>query len=105
MGLTEYRLAFQSQGMTAEPWIGPTVESQIDELAAEGHRHVLLAPVGFVSDHVEILYDIDILFREYGKKKGVTVHRSESLNDSMLFIKALTEIISCRVLESATPNE
>jgi ferrochelatase len=105
MGLTEYGLAFQSQGMTAEPWIGPTVESQIDELAARGHRHILLAPVGFVSDHVEILYDIDILFREYGKSKGVTVHRSESLNDSMLFIKALTEIVSGRVLESATRNE
>jgi ferrochelatase len=105
MGLTDYRLAFQSQGMTAESWIGPTVESQIDELAAQGHRHVLLAPVGFVSDHVEILYDIDILFREYGRSKGVTVHRSESLNDSMLFIKALTEVISWRVLESATRDE
>ena len=66
MGLIGYRLAFQSQGMTAEPWIGPTVESQIDELAARGHQHVLLIPVGFVSDHVEILYDIDVLFREYG---------------------------------------
>lgn len=97
MGLAEYRLAFQSQGMTADPWIGPTVESQIDELGAMGHRHVLLVPVGFVSDHVEILYDIDILFRGYGESKGVAVHRSESLNDSPLFIKALAEIVSARV--------
>ena len=67
MGLTEYRLAFQSQGMTAEKWIGPTVESQIDELSQAGVKTVLLIPVGFVSDHVEILYDIDILFRDYGK--------------------------------------
>jgi ferrochelatase len=99
--LDTYRLAFQSQGMTPEPWIGPTVESQIDELAELGRRHVLLAPVGFVSDHVEILYDIDILFRKYGRDRGVTIHRSESLNDSPLFIKALTEIISTRVVESS----
>lgn len=105
MGLEEYRVAFQSQGMTAEAWIGPTVESEIDELAAQGHRHVLLAPVGFVADHVEILYDIDIHFREYGKGRGVTVHRSDSLNDSALFIKALTEIVSGRVLAWASRNE
>lgn len=105
MELASYRVAFQSQGMTAEPWIGPTVESQIDELAAQGERHVLLAPIGFVCDHVEILYDIDVLFRDYGKNRGVTVHRSDSLNDSPLFTKALTEIISLRVLESAGLHE
>jgi ferrochelatase len=101
MGLAEYRLAFQSQGMTAEPWIGPTVESQIDELAARGEKHVLLVPVGFVSDHVEILYDIDILFREYGEKKGLTVHRSDSLNDHPTFIRALAEVISARLASPA----
>ena len=103
--LASYRVAFQSQGLTAEPWIGPTVESQIDELAAQGVRHVLLAPIGFVCDHVEILYDIDVLFRDYGKSRGVTVHRSDSLNDSPLFTKALTEIISLRVLQSAGLHE
>src|SRR5271169_4655973 len=93
MSLNNWRLAFQSQGMTADPWIGPTVESQIDELAAAGHRHVLIAPIGFVCDHVEILYDIDVAFREYGKAQGVTVVRSESLNDSPLFISALASIV------------
>jgi ferrochelatase len=93
VGLEEFSVAFQSQGMTAEPWIGPTVESLIDQLAAQGQRHVLLAPVGFVCDHVEILYDIDIFFREYGKTRGVTVHRSASLNDSPLFIQALADIV------------
>jgi ferrochelatase len=82
--------------MTGGPWLGPTVESLIDQLAAHGHRHVLLAPVGFVCDHVEILYDIDIAFRAYGKTKGVTVHRSESLNDSPLFIQALADIVKER---------
>lgn len=97
MALKDHRVAFQSQGLTADPWIGPTVESQIDEIAEQGHRHVLLAPVGFVSDHVEILYDIDVVFRDYGKKKDVSVARSESLNDSPLFIQALTSIVSSRI--------
>ena len=97
VGLKTYRLAFQSQGMTAEPWIGPTVESQIDELAASGHSHVLLAPIGFVADHIEILYDIDVAFRDFGRGKGVTVHRTESLNDSPLFIQALADIVTQRV--------
>jgi ferrochelatase len=95
-GLREYRLAFQSQGMTDEKWIGPTVESQIDEIARAGGKNVLLAPVGFVSDHVEILYDIDILFHDYGKARGVTVRRSESLNDSPQFIAALAGLVSAR---------
>jgi ferrochelatase len=96
LGLTEYRVAFQSQGMTTEPWIGPSVESQLDELATAGHRHVLLAPVGFVSDHIEILYDIDVLFRAYGRDRGIAVMRSESLNDAPLFIEALSAIVRAR---------
>jgi ferrochelatase len=96
LSLKNFRIAFQSQGMTAEPWIGPTVESQIDELAAAEQHSVLIAPIGFVCDHVEILYDIDVVFREYGKSKGVTVHRSQSLNDSPLFIRALAAVVSAR---------
>ena len=96
-GLGEYRLAFQSQGMTAEKWIGPTVEAQIDELAQAGVKDVLLAPVGFVSDHVEILYDIDVLFRAYGKARGVRVWRSESLNASPKFVSALASLVAARV--------
>jgi ferrochelatase len=96
LGLKEFSVAFQSQGMTNERWIGPRVESCIDQLAAQGKRHVLLAPVGFVCDHVEILYDIDVVFREYAKSRGVTVHRSESLNDSPLFIQALAAIVEER---------
>jgi len=94
-GLDKWRVAFQSQGMTEELWIGPTVESEIDRLAAAGHRHALLVPIGFVSDHVEILYDVDIALRQYGQAQGVTVWRSESLNDSPLFIAALVAV-ACR---------
>jgi len=97
MGLTEYRVAFQSQGMTAEKWIGPTVESEIDELAQTGGKNVLLVPVGFVSDHVEILFDIDVLFHDYGKARGVAVRRSESLNASPKFASALAGLVTARI--------
>jgi len=96
LSLADWTVAFQSQGMTAEPWIGPTVESKI-ELAAQGHKHALIAPIGFVSDHVEVLYDIDVVFREYGRARGVTVWRSESLNTSQLLITALASIVVSRV--------
>lgn len=105
LSMKNWRVAYQSQGMTADPWIGPTVESQIDQLAAAGHRHVLIAPIGFVSDHVEILYDIDIVFREYGESKGIAVFRAESLNDSPLFIQALASIILPRIVTSSAAGQ
>jgi ferrochelatase len=101
MDLNEYRVAFQSQGLTGEKWIGPTVESQIEELALAGVKDVLLIPVGFVSDHVEILYDIDVLFHDYGKARGVTVRRSESLNDSPKFASALASLVTARIEQAS----
>jgi ferrochelatase len=104
MLLKDWRVAYQSQGMTSEPWIGPTVESQIDQLAAACHRHVLIAPIGFLCDHVEILYDIDVVFRDYGKTRGVTVFRSESLNDSPLFVQALASIVTAHMTHTLTAS-
>jgi len=89
--------AYQSQGMTSEPWLGPTVESIIDQLAAAGHRHVLLAPIGFLCDHVEVLYDVDIAFRNYARGKSVTLCRTESLNESPLLIEGLAGIINTAI--------
>jgi protoporphyrin/coproporphyrin ferrochelatase len=97
LGLKEYKVAFQSQGMTSEPWVGPTVESLIDEFAEQGYRRIVLAPIGFVSDHVEVLYDIDVAFREYAQKKGIQIVRPESLNASPLFIRCLASIVSSRI--------
>ena len=91
-GLTDWRMAFQSQGMTPGPWIGPTVESQIDELAALGRRRVFIAPMSFLCDNAEILYDVDIRFREYAQVRGMELDRAESLNDSPLLIKALATL-------------
>ncbi len=74
--------AFQSQGASGGPWIGPTVESTLDALAAEGVKALILQPVGFLCDHVEILYDVDIAFREYAAGLGIRLERPESLNAS-----------------------
>ncbi|MEE9235269.1 MAG: ferrochelatase [Candidatus Acidoferrales bacterium] len=96
-GCREWHLAYQSQGMTPEPWLGPTVESVLDRLAEAGHRHVVVAPIGFVADHLEVLYDVDIAFRDTARTKGVTLWRTESLNDSPLLIEALAAIVRDRI--------
>jgi protoporphyrin/coproporphyrin ferrochelatase len=97
LSLSDWRFAYQSQGMTSDKWLGPTVESRIDELQQKGIREILVAPIGFVCDHVEILYDIDVMFRNYAREKGITLHRSESLNDSPEFIDLLQELVSERL--------
>ena len=63
--------AFQSQGASGGPWIGPSVEETLDSIAAEGVKTVMLQPIGFLCDHVEILYDVDIVFKQYAEKKGI----------------------------------
>jgi ferrochelatase len=68
------------------------VESRIDAYAEAGIREMVLAPIGFVCDHVEILYDVDVLFRNYACERGIALRRPESLNDSPTFIRALAEV-------------
>jgi ferrochelatase len=92
-GIADWEFAYQSQGFTAEKWLGPTVESCLDRYAATGVREVVVAPIGFVSDHVEILYDVDILFRSYARERGIELYRTESLNDSPAFIEALACVV------------
>jgi len=85
--------AYQSQGMIPVPWLGPTVESVLDRIAKIGSKPVLIVPVGFVSDHIETLYDIDIEFSRYAKSKNLTLFRTESLNQSPLFTEALASVV------------
>jgi protoporphyrin/coproporphyrin ferrochelatase len=92
LGLSDWELTYQSQGMTSEPWLGPTVESRLDACAAEGIREVVVDPIGFVCDHVEVLFDIDILFKGYAAERGIALSRPESLNDSPVFTRALAEV-------------
>ena len=84
--------AFQSQGVSGEPWIGPTVEETLDSLAAEGARTLLLQPIGFLCDHVEILYDMDIHFRDYAAKLGIRLERPKSLNASPTLARAVADL-------------
>jgi ferrochelatase len=93
-GDEDWFFAFQSQGVSGGPWIGPTVEEMLKAIKAEGHVGVVMQPVGFLCDHVEILYDIDIAFRETASKLGLKLWRAESLNDSAVLVKALVEVVS-----------
>jgi ferrochelatase len=92
----DWTFAFQSQGMSGGPWIGPTVEETIVDLKAKGHRGVFVHPVGFLCDHVEVLYDIDISFKQFAEKEGMRLWRAESLNGSKTLTAALTELVSVR---------
>jgi ferrochelatase len=92
-----WRFAFQSQGMSGGEWLGPTVESVIDGLAAARKKHLFLQPIGFVCDHVEVLFDVDILFKNYAAERGVALSRPESLNDSALFARAVAALVRQRL--------
>ena len=99
-GLSEkdWVFAFQSQGMSGGPWIGPTVEDTILHLKENEHRGVFIQPIGFVCDHVEVLYDIDIAFKKFAEQHGMKLWRAESLNDSPLFIKSVADIARARLI-------
>ncbi|HMF53077.1 MAG TPA: ferrochelatase, partial [Edaphobacter sp.] len=88
----DWSFAFQSQGVSGGPWIGPTVEETFKALKEEGHTGVVIQPIGFLCDHVEILYDIDIAFKETTAGLGLKLWRAESLNDSPTLTRALAEI-------------
>jgi ferrochelatase len=88
-----WHIAFQSRGMGPEEWLGPDVEFILTELSHQKVREVLIIPIGFVSDHIEVLYDIDIFYRGKAESMGMVLRRSPSLNDSERFIGALTAIV------------
>jgi ferrochelatase len=93
----EWVFAFQSQGMSGGTWIGPTVEATIQSLKAAGHRGVFLRPIGFLCDHVEVLYDIDIAFKQFAEKEGLRLWRAESLNESQTLTAALADLVRGRM--------
>jgi protoporphyrin/coproporphyrin ferrochelatase len=92
--LKTWFFAFQSQGVAGGPWIGPTVEDTLAAIRDEGHTGVVLQPIGFLCDHVEILYDIDIAFTETAHSLGLRLYRPESLNDSPLLAEALLDVVT-----------
>jgi ferrochelatase len=99
-----WRLAFQSRGMGPEEWIGPDVESVLEELSEKKIQEILIVPIGFVSDHIEILYDIDILYQNRAKLFGIQLKRTPSLNFSERFIEALATIVEEHVTGPKEPR-
>jgi protoporphyrin/coproporphyrin ferrochelatase len=93
IGLPRYEIAYQSAGRTPEPWIGPALDVLIRERAASGTRRFLVAPIGFVCDHTEILFDIDVQARAAAREAGAAVRRTESLNTSPTFIAMLEDLV------------
>jgi len=93
LGLTQWRLAYQSARASREPWLGPDVGELLRTLAGRGVRHVLVVPIGFVCDHVETLYDIDIALTQKAKALGIHLKRTESLNSSPALVQALADLV------------
>jgi len=101
-GLKDWSFAFQSASPTGEPWLGPDVLDELGRLREAGVRKVLVAPVGFVSDHLEILWDLDVEARERAAELGLELDRIESLNDDPAFVRALAELVEERLAVSGT---
>jgi ferrochelatase len=92
-GLDRWSFAFQSASHTGEPWLGPDILEELDSLKARGVERVLVCPVGFVSDHLEILWDLDIEARERAAELGLGFGRIRSLNDDPAFVRGLAELV------------
>ena len=93
----DWTFAFQSQGMSGGAWLGPTVEDTIVSLKAKGNSGVFIQPIGFLCDHVEILYDIDIGFKNFAEERGIRLWRAESLNGSPKLTAALASLVRSRM--------
>jgi protoporphyrin/coproporphyrin ferrochelatase len=90
--IPKWWFAFQSQGASGGPWLGPSVEETIDQIAGEGLKAVMLQPIGFLCDHVEILFDVDHHFKSYAANIGVRLERPESLNESGTLAKTVADL-------------
>jgi protoporphyrin/coproporphyrin ferrochelatase len=92
-GIERWSFAFQSASQTGEPWLGPDILEELDALHEQGVRDVLVCSVGFVSDHLEILWDLDVEARQRAAELGLRLDRIESLNDDPAFIRALAQLL------------
>lgn len=94
LGHADWMFSYQSAAQTGEPWLGPQIEQVVTDLAAEGYTDVLIAPIGFVCDHVEVLYDIDIGVQQIARAHGVRVVRTASMNSHPTFIEAVADAVA-----------
>jgi ferrochelatase len=93
LGDHPHEFAYQSAAMSPEPWLGPDAGEVLDRLASEGHTNVLMAPIGFVSEHVEILYDIDIALQRRARELGIHLERIDMLNTAPEMIGGLADLV------------
>ncbi len=93
LGPRPHRLAYQSASRTGEPWLGPDVGDVLEQLASAGTRHAVVAPIGFVTEHVEILYDLDVELRALAGRLGVRLERTGMLNDAPAMIADLAALV------------
>jgi ferrochelatase len=93
VGLTKIDFAYQSAGRTPEPWLGPDVRDKVAELAAQGGKAFVVSSVGFISDHLEVLYDLDIEMKQTAAELGVHFERTPMLNDHPLLCQALAKVV------------
>lgn len=92
LALARCDVAFQSAGRTRDAWIGPELVAEIRRVAAEGTREIVVCPVGFVADHLEVLYDVDIEARAAARECGVRLERARAMNDDPTFVAGLADI-------------
>jgi len=100
LGERPYTFAYQSAAISDDPWLGPDISTVLARLAARGVRHVLIAPVGFVCEHVEILYDIDVLSKQQAQNLGIALQRIEMLNTAPEMINGLADLVVSRAREA-----
>jgi ferrochelatase len=106
IGIQHWTFSYQSAGRTPDPWLGPDLVDTVHRLAGEGVKNILVASIGFVSDHLEILYDIDVEAQEAAREDGVTLRRTEMLNASPGFVQGLVTLVRERIgdVEDAVPT-
>ncbi len=93
LGDHPHEFAFQSAAISKEPWLGPDASEVMERYAVEGRQHILICPIGFVCEHVEILFDIDIVYQDLAKKLGVHLERIDMLNDEPEMISGLARLV------------
>jgi len=100
LGPRPHEFAYQSAALTPDPWLGPDAGEVIARLGREGHKHVLIAPIGFVCEHVEILYDVDIVFKRKAEALGMRLERIEMLDTAPRMMSGLAELVWSKAKEA-----
>ncbi len=97
LGTTDYTFSWQSAGKTREPWMGPDILDKLSRMADAGYRQAIICPAGFVSDHLEVLYDLDIQAKTHAASLDMHIERTRSLNDDPAFIRLLADLVEARI--------